>query len=92
MTNKACQVNLDGMNIETCYRCGSQALQNKKWLRKLYFLREQKDEKNFIVRVLFSLKLSNREEGNLSYRLKKMLIAKICLKVVLMMKSPSVNV
>ena len=66
MTNK---VNLDGMNIETCYRSGCQALQNKKWLRKLYFLREQKDRNNFIIRVLFSLKLSKRDEGNLSYRL-----------------------
>ena len=63
---------------------------------EIKFLRQQKkkkkNENNFIIRILFSLKLSNREEGNLSFRLKKILIAKICLKVVFMMKSPSVNV
>ena len=80
------------MNIETCYRSGCQALQNKKMAEEIKFLREQKNEKNSIIRILFSLKLSNLEEGNLSYRLKKILIAKISLKVVLMMKSLRVNV
>ena len=56
------------------------------------FLREQINEKKFIIRSLFSLKLSNREEDNLSPKVKKTLTAKICVKVVLMMKSPSVNV
>ena len=37
---------------------------------EIKFLRQQtkknkKDEKNFIIRILFSLKLSNREDGNL---------------------------
>ena len=59
---------------------------------EIKFLRQQKKKENNFIRILFSLKLSNREEGNLSYRLKKILIAKICLKVVFMMKSPSVNV
>ena len=44
------------------------------------------NEKNFVIRSLFSLKLSNR-----LINLKKILTAKIC-KVVLMMKSHSVNV
>ena len=40
---------------------------------EIKFLRQQKKKKkkNFIIRILFSLNLSNREEGNLSYRLKK---------------------
>ena len=40
---------------------------------EIKFLRQQKKkkEKNFIIRFLFSLKLSNRVESNLSYRLKK---------------------
>ena len=37
MTSKACKVNFDEMNIETCYRSGCQALQNKKWPIKLNF-------------------------------------------------------
>ena len=35
--DKACHVNVDEMNIKSCYRSGYQALQNKKWLRKLNF-------------------------------------------------------
>ena len=71
MTNKACQVNFDEMNIETCYRSSCQALQNKKMGEEIKFLREQINEKNFIIRSLFSLKLSNHEEDNLSYRVKR---------------------
>ena len=56
------------------------------------FLREQINEKKFIIRSLFSLKLSNREEDNFSPKVKKTLTAEICVKVVLMMKSLSVNV
>ena len=80
------------MNHETCFKSGCQDLQNKQMAEEIKFLREQKKEKNFIIRVLFLLKLSNLEEANLPYRLKKILIAKICLKLVLMMKSPRVNV
>ena len=80
------------MNIQTCYRSGCQVLQNKKMAEEIKFLREQKNEKNFFIRILLSLKLSNLEEVNLPYRLKKIFIAKICLKVVLMIKSLRVNV
>ena len=45
MTNKACQVNSEEMNIETCYRGGCQALQNKKMAEEIKFLREQINEK-----------------------------------------------
>ena len=38
--------------------------------QEIKFLSEQKNENNFIIRILFSLKLSNREEDNLSYSLK----------------------
>ena len=63
------------MNIESCYRNGCQALQNKKMAEEINFLREQISEKNLLkmIRVspssksLFSLKLSNREEYDLSY-------------------------
>ena len=41
MTNKACQVNIDEMNIETCYWNGCQALQNKKMTEEIKFLREK---------------------------------------------------
>ena len=61
LTNKACQVNIDEMNIETCSRSGCQALQNKKVAEKIKFLRKQINEKNFVIRGLFSLKLSNSE-------------------------------
>ena len=37
MTSKACQVNFDEINTENCYKSGCQALQNKKWPRKLNF-------------------------------------------------------
>ena len=33
--------------------------------------KKKKNEKNFIIRILFSFKLSNREEGNLPFRLKE---------------------
>ena len=59
---------------------------------EIKFLREQINTTNSIIRSLLSLKLSKREEDNLSYRVKKILIAKICLKVVLIMKPSSVNV
>ena len=91
MTNKACQVNFDKMNIETCYRSGCQALHKKRMAGEIIFLREQTNENNFVIRSLFLLKLSNCKEQNLSYRVKKIPIAKICLKFVLMMKSSSVN-
>ena len=70
MTNKACQVNFDEMNIETCYRSGCQTLQNKKRAEEIKFLREQINEKN-IIRSLFLLKLSNRDEDNLSHKVSK---------------------
>ena len=35
--DKACHVNVDEMNIKTYYSSGYQALQNKKWPRKLNF-------------------------------------------------------
>ena len=35
--DKGCHANVDEMNIKTCYRSGYQALQNKKWSRKLNF-------------------------------------------------------
>ena len=38
-TSKACQVNFDKMNIETCYRSGCQVLQNKKMAEETKFLR-----------------------------------------------------
>ena len=58
MSNEACQVNFDKMNIKTC-------LQNKKLPEEITFLREQINEKKTIIfRSLFSLKLSNREEDN----------------------------
>ena len=66
MTNKACQVNFDKMNIETCYRSGCQALHNKRMAEEIIFLREQTNENNFIIRSLFLLKLSNCKEDNLS--------------------------
>ena len=63
MTNKACQVNFDEMNIETSYRSGAWLYKIKKW-PEIEFLREQINETIFITRSLFSLKISNREEGN----------------------------
>ena len=77
MTNKACQVNFNEINNENCYRSGCQALQNKKMAEEIKFLREQINEKKFIIRSLFLLKLSNREE-----ELGKILMAKIYLTVV----------
>ena len=44
---------------------------NKKMAEEIKFLREQINKKNFIIRSLLSLRLSNREEDNLSYRIKK---------------------
>ena len=77
MPNKACQVNFDEINIETCYRSGCQALQNEKMVKEIKSLREQIDEKKLIF-----VETINREED----------IERTCLKVVLMMKSPCVNV
>ena len=71
MTNKACQVNFNEINNENCYRSGCQALQNKKMAEEIKFLREQINEKKFIIRSLFSLKLSNREEDNLFHKVRK---------------------
>ena len=64
---------------------------------KIKFLRQQKKKKKkkefFFLNFFFVEAIQPyREEGNLSYKLKKILIAKICLKVVFMMKSQSVNV
>ena len=55
MTNKACQVNFDKMNFETCYKNDCQALQNKKMVEKIKLLREQINEKNFSIRSLGNL-------------------------------------
>lgn len=52
---------------------------------------EEIDKKKYIIRSLFTLKLSKREEGSFS-KVKKILTGKICLKVVLIMKSPCVEV
>ena len=71
MTKKTCQVKFDQRNIKTCYRSGCQALQNKKTAEEIKFLRQQINKKNFIIRSLLSLKLFNREEDNLSYRIKR---------------------
>ena len=71
MTKKTCKVKFDQRNIKTCYRSGCQALQNKKTAEEIKFLRQQINKKNFIIRSLLSLKLFNREEDNLSYRIKK---------------------
>ena len=71
MTSKACQVNFDEIDIENCCRSGCQALQNKKMAEEIKFLREQISEKKFIIRGLFSLKLSNREEDNLFPKVRK---------------------
>ena len=56
--------------------------------------KKQKKRKEFYYQSFIFVEAIQpyREEGNLSYRLKKILIAKICLKVVFMMKSPSANV
>ena len=53
---------------------------------------EEIDKKKYIIRSLFTLKLSKREEGSFSYKVKKILTGKICLKVVLIIKSPCVEV
>ena len=74
---KACQVNFDKINIEACYRSGCQALQNEKMVKEIKSLREQINEKKLIF-----VETINREED----------IERTCLKVVLMMKSPCVNV
>ena len=62
-TNETCQVNFVETNIENCYRSGCQALQNKKKAEEINFLRDQINEKNFIISIrnLFELKLSNHE-------------------------------
>ena len=61
MPNKACQVNFDERNIETCYRSGCQALQNEKMVEEIKFLREQINEKKLIF-----VETINREEDILS--------------------------
>ena len=61
----------DEINIENCYKSGRQALQNKKIAEEIKFLREQISEKNLIIRSLFSLKLSNREEDNVFHKVRK---------------------
>ena len=71
MTNKAWQVNFDKINIENCYRSSYQAFQNKKIVEEIKFLKEQISEKEFIIRELFSLKLSNRAEDNLFHKVRK---------------------
>ena len=48
MTNKACQVTIDKMYIEACYRSGCQALHHKRMAEEIIFLRKQTKEKNFI--------------------------------------------
>ena len=59
---------------------------------EIKFLREQIIEKNFTIRSLFLLKLSDCEEDNFSYKIiKTVLAAKISLKIVLIMKSSRVN-
>ena len=55
------------MNIESCYKNGCQALQNKKMAEEINFLREQIRGKKIVIWSLFSLKLSNREEYDLPY-------------------------
>ena len=71
MTNKACQVNFGEVNNENYYRSGCQALQNKKMAEKIKFLREKINEKKYMTTILFSLKLCNREQVNLFYRVRK---------------------
>ena len=66
MPNKACQVNFDEINIETCYRSGCQALQNEKMVEEIKFLREHINEKKLIF-----VETINREEDILSERVKK---------------------
>ena len=92
MTNKACQVNFEKRCIETCFKSGCQTLQNKNIAEESKFLREQINKKNFIIRWLFSMKLSNGEEDNFPYKIKTNANRKNILKVVMLMKSRSVNV
>ena len=40
-------------------------------VEEIKFLREQRNQKKFIIRSLFSLKLSNREEDNLFHKVRK---------------------
>ena len=68
MTNK---VNFDEINIENCYRSSCQPLRNKKMAEEIKFLREQISEKNVIIRSLFLLKMSNREEDDLFHKVRK---------------------
>ena len=53
MTSKACQVNFDEINIENCYRSGCQALQNKKIVDEIKFLKEQISEKILFLELYF---------------------------------------
>ena len=71
MTRKACQVNFDKINIENCYRSRCQALQNKKMAEEIKFLREEISEKKIIIKSLFWLELSNREEDNWFHKVRK---------------------
>ena len=71
MTSKACQVNFDEINIKNCYRSGCQALQNKKMAEEIKLLREEISKKMFIIKSLFSLKLSNHKENNWFHKVRK---------------------
>ena len=71
MTSKTCQVNFDEVNIKNSYRSGCQTLQDKKMTEEINFLREKISEKKFVIRSLFSLKLSNRQEDNWFHKVRK---------------------
>ena len=71
MTSKTCQVNFDEVNIKNSYRSGCQTLQDKKMTEEINFLREKISEKKFVIRSLFSLKLSNRQEDNWFQKVRK---------------------
>ena len=71
MTSKTCQVNFDEVNIKNSYRSGCQNLQDKKMTEEINFLREKISEKKFVIRSLFSLKLSNRQEDNWFHKVRK---------------------
>ena len=61
--------------------------------RYLYHHRwEQINEKNFIIRSLFSLTLSTREEDNLCYKVKENIISKNMSESCIKCKCINVNV
>ena len=92
MTNKACQVNFDEINNDNYYRSGWQTLQNKTMAEEIKFLREQINEKKLLLAVYFRWNYPTVKRIICFIKLGKTLMAKIYLTVVLMMKSPSVNV